>query len=72
MSLRCIFHLQMKQFNKKLEQVQNQLTEKQLELSQYKDKVESLQSDLADLQKVFDNKSKEVMQIKQEAVIQIK
>ena len=62
----------MKQFNKKLEQVQNQLTEKQLELSQYKDKVESLQSDLADLQKVFDNKSKEVMQIKQEAVIQIK
>ena len=62
----------MKQFNKKMEQVQNQLTEKQLELSRHKDNVEVLQKQLAELEREFEEKCKEVMQIKQEAVIQIK
>lgn len=62
----------MKQFNIKMEQVQNLLTDKQLTLGQYKDDMEELQNQLEELKHDFEQKSKEVMQIKQEAVIQIK
>lgn len=62
----------MRQFNIKLEQVQNQLTEKQLDISRYRDEVGSLQSQLAEMKEEFNIKTKEVLQIKQEAVIQIK
>ena len=62
----------MKQFHTKMGNLENLLTDKQLELSKTRDEFDALKKQLSEMQQTLVNKSNEVMQIKQEAVMQIK
>ena len=62
----------MKGSDERMVQLQTVLTDKQLNLRERQDEILELQHELENMRLKFEEKSKDVMAIKQEAVIQIK